>query len=111
MNCVCAYVAVSLLDEASASVWEEYTAHMQRHWKCPQCGENMVVSVTERLHHESTCQHHLSAPSCESSCFWNNLILMSHLLIFLAFNERATVGSLVRYLALHKRAAICSLVR
>ncbi|PVD20242.1 hypothetical protein C0Q70_20738 [Pomacea canaliculata] len=56
-----------LLDEASASVWEEYTAHMQRHWKCPQCGENMVVSVTERLHHESTCQHHMSAPSFAGS--------------------------------------------
>nr|KAG5694320.1 hypothetical protein BaRGS_035188 [Batillaria attramentaria] len=45
-----------LLDEASASMWGEYTSHMQRHWTCPRCGEAMIVSVLERLQHESMCE-------------------------------------------------------
>ncbi|XP_070213312.1 probable ATP-dependent RNA helicase DHX34 isoform X2 [Littorina saxatilis] len=46
-----------LLDEESASMWGQYTSHMQRHWTCPRCRETMIASVLERLQHENTCQH------------------------------------------------------
>ncbi|BFY97868.1 hypothetical protein BsWGS_00907 [Bradybaena similaris] len=44
-----------LLDEESASVWGEFTVGMQRHWKCPDCGRSMIVSVLERLQHQALC--------------------------------------------------------
>ncbi|XP_064608809.1 probable ATP-dependent RNA helicase DHX34 [Liolophura sinensis] len=45
-----------LLDDVSASVWGEYTSHMQKHWTCPSCNTSMIVSVVERLQHEVECQ-------------------------------------------------------
>ena len=45
----------SLLDEASAEVWGQYTQGMHRHWTCPGCGVSMVVSVLERLQHQAAC--------------------------------------------------------
>lgn len=48
-------VFTSLLDEESASVWGEFTVGMQRHWKCPDCGRSMIVSVLERLQHQALC--------------------------------------------------------
>ncbi|XP_055878835.1 probable ATP-dependent RNA helicase DHX34 isoform X1 [Biomphalaria glabrata] len=44
-----------LLDDASASVWGEFTQGMQRFWKCPLCGQSMLVNVLERLQHEAVC--------------------------------------------------------
>ncbi|CAL1528445.1 unnamed protein product [Lymnaea stagnalis] len=44
-----------LLDETSANVWGEFTQAMQRHWKCPLCGQSMLVNVLERLQHETIC--------------------------------------------------------
>ncbi|KAK3097302.1 hypothetical protein FSP39_008501 [Pinctada imbricata] len=45
-----------LLDDSSAAVWGEYTSHMQRHWQCPRCKQSLIVTVQERLLHESQCQ-------------------------------------------------------
>lgn len=46
-----------LIDDASATVWGEYTPHMQKHWTCPRCKSSMIVNVLERLQHESQCQN------------------------------------------------------
>lgn len=46
----------SLLDESEASIWGEYTSSMQKHWVCPRCEANLIVSIQERLEHESECQ-------------------------------------------------------
>ncbi|XP_067667167.1 probable ATP-dependent RNA helicase DHX34 [Haliotis asinina] len=45
-----------LLDDTSASVWEEYTSHMQKVWECPRCHVSLIVSVVERLQHQMECQ-------------------------------------------------------
>ncbi|CAH1796146.1 unnamed protein product [Owenia fusiformis] len=42
--------------DSTASVWGEYTSHMQKHWTCPHCNEPMIVTVLDRLQHEATCQ-------------------------------------------------------
>lgn len=49
-------VVCSLLDESEASIWGEYTSSMQKHWVCPRCEANLIVSIQERLEHESECQ-------------------------------------------------------
>lgn len=49
-------VACSLLDDSEASIWGEYTSSMQKHWVCPRCEANLIVSIQERLEHESECQ-------------------------------------------------------
>ncbi|XP_034326251.2 probable ATP-dependent RNA helicase DHX34 [Magallana gigas] len=46
-----------LLDESEASIWGEYTSSMQKHWVCPRCEANLIVSIQERLEHESECQN------------------------------------------------------
>lgn len=50
-------VVCSLLDESEASIWGEYTSSMQKHWVCPRCEANLIVSIKERLEHESECQN------------------------------------------------------
>ncbi|XP_071098755.1 probable ATP-dependent RNA helicase DHX34 [Haliotis cracherodii] len=45
-----------LLDDTSASVWGEYTSHMQKVWECPRCHVSLIVSVVERLQHQMECQ-------------------------------------------------------
>ena len=27
-----------------------------RHWNCPRCGQSMVVTIAERIHHDEECQ-------------------------------------------------------
>ena len=46
----------SLLDESEANVWGEYNSCMKKHWVCPRCEVDLIVSVQERLEHESECQ-------------------------------------------------------
>ncbi|CAG2240965.1 DHX34 [Mytilus edulis] len=45
-----------LIDEDSAAIWGEYTSSMQKHWTCPRCKASLIVTVLERLRHESECQ-------------------------------------------------------
>ncbi|XP_078313868.1 putative ATP-dependent RNA helicase DHX34 isoform X2 [Crassostrea virginica] len=45
-----------LLDESEANVWGEYNSCMKKHWVCPRCEVDLIVSVQERLEHESECQ-------------------------------------------------------
>lgn len=50
------YHVYSLIDEDSAAIWGEYTSSMQKHWTCPRCKASLIVTVLERLRHESECQ-------------------------------------------------------
>ncbi|KAL5004824.1 hypothetical protein ScPMuIL_018280 [Solemya velum] len=45
-----------LLDSVSAGVYGEHTPHMQRHWTCPRCECKLIVTILDRLQHESECQ-------------------------------------------------------
>ncbi|UJR09789.1 hypothetical protein I4U23_014016 [Adineta vaga] len=39
------------------SFWSEYAgATMQKHWTCPYCNEDILVTVAERVAHENQCQ-------------------------------------------------------
>ncbi|CAF0816955.1 unnamed protein product [Adineta ricciae] len=39
------------------SFWSEYAgATMQKHWTCPYCNEDILVTVAERIAHENQCQ-------------------------------------------------------
>ena len=49
-------VIVSLQDEETASLWGQYTSNMQKHWTCVVCGQEMLVTLAERLEHELVCQ-------------------------------------------------------
>ncbi|KAK6188313.1 hypothetical protein SNE40_004514 [Patella caerulea] len=51
------YLVVNCLREDSSrgNVWNEFTSTMQKHWTCPQCDTSMIVTVMERLQHESEC--------------------------------------------------------
>ncbi|XP_074651789.1 putative ATP-dependent RNA helicase DHX34 [Tubulanus polymorphus] len=47
-NCLC--------DNSTADIWGEYTSCLQKHWLCPYCNETMIVTVEERLAHQTECQ-------------------------------------------------------
>lgn len=39
------------------SFWSEYAGStMQKHWICPYCNEDILVTVVERVAHENQCQ-------------------------------------------------------
>jgi hypothetical protein len=39
------------------SFWSEYAGStMQKHWICPYCNEDILVTVAERVAHENQCQ-------------------------------------------------------
>ncbi len=39
------------------SFWSEYAGStMQKHWICPYCNEDILVTVAERVAHENRCQ-------------------------------------------------------
>ena len=39
------------------SFWSEYAGStMQKHWVCPYCNEDILVTVAERIAHENQCQ-------------------------------------------------------
>ena len=44
------YLSFSLQDYADA-----YSSYMQKHWTCPKCEEQFVVTVIERIQHEQDC--------------------------------------------------------
>ena len=47
----------SLIDDGTASALGEYGGlNMQRHWTCPRCRTEMLVTISERLEHEAECQ-------------------------------------------------------
>lgn len=54
-----------LLDDSEASIWGEYTSSMQKHWVCPRCKGSLIVSIQERLEHESECQSQNFEPTRE----------------------------------------------
>jgi len=45
-----------LQDDATSSVWGEYTSCMQRHWTCSRCECSFIVTLGERLDHEQRCE-------------------------------------------------------
>ena len=51
------YFLFSLIDDGTASALGEYGGmNMQRHWICPRCRGEMLVTISERLEHEAECQ-------------------------------------------------------
>ena len=44
------HLPFSLQDYADA-----YSSYMQKHWTCPKCEEQFVVTVIERIQHEQDC--------------------------------------------------------
>lgn len=33
----------------------EFSCFMQKHWTCPQCGKQLIVTLAQRLQHEQQC--------------------------------------------------------
>lgn len=51
------------------SFWSEYAGStMQKHWVCPYCNEDILVTVAERVAHENRCQL-----NCKCCCRQNDL--------------------------------------
>lgn len=49
-------VSCSLCSDDDAEVVSGgYTSCLQSHWHCDQCGENLVVTLAERLQHQQQC--------------------------------------------------------
>ncbi|GAB1602318.1 probable ATP-dependent RNA helicase DHX34 [Argonauta hians] len=49
------FVYNCLHDSSVANAWSQQTSHLQCHWRCPKCEQKFIISVIERLQHESSC--------------------------------------------------------
>ena len=45
----------SLVEDGSVDISGEYCSFLQKHWTCPQCGQSLIVTLGEKLHHEQQC--------------------------------------------------------
>jgi hypothetical protein len=58
------------------SFWSEYAGStMQKHWICPYCNEDILVTVAERVAHENQCQ--LNCKYSKNCLFINKNFLFS----------------------------------
>ena len=49
------------------SFWSEYAGStMQKHWICPYCNDDILVTVAERVAHENQCQLNCKYPMRET---------------------------------------------
>lgn len=61
-------VVCSLQDEETAIASAQLRDHLQKVWKCPQCGETLVLTFAEQLVHQTQCNTSSSDGRCVMIC-------------------------------------------
>ncbi|XP_071946737.1 probable ATP-dependent RNA helicase DHX34 [Antedon mediterranea] len=61
------YLTIASLQENEKSKLGLYSSVLREHWTCPKCNEPMIVTMVERLEHQSQCNQLLDEPTAASS--------------------------------------------